>query len=73
MYDAVFVLVEAFNRLLRKKPEVRNSLKRGSLFNNGSRLDCYTNSTWVTPWEHGEKISRLLRKVSPALCKRGEK
>lgn len=64
MYDAVFVLVEAFNKLLRKKPDLfRNNFRRGQIFNNGSRgLDCNT-SGWVTPWEHGDKISRFIRKV----------
>ncbi|XP_031359007.1 glutamate receptor 1-like [Photinus pyralis] len=60
MYDAVFVLVEAFNKLLRKKPD-----RRGQIVNNGSKgLDCNASSGWVTPWEHGDKISRFLRKVS---------
>ncbi|KAK4877739.1 hypothetical protein RN001_010245 [Aquatica leii] len=59
MYDAVFVLVEAFNKLLRKKPD-----RRGQIVNNGSKgLDCNASSGWVTPWEHGDKISRFLRKV----------
>jgi len=32
---------------------------------NGTKpLDCYHNRGWVTPWEHGDKISRLLRKVN---------
>lgn len=62
MYDAVFVLVEAFNKMLRKKPDVfRNNMRR---FNNGSKgLDCNASGGWVTPWEHGDKISRFLRKV----------
>lgn len=62
MYDAVFVLVEAFNKMLRKKPDVfRNNLRR---FNNGTKvLDCNASGGWVTPWEHGDKISRFLRKV----------
>lgn len=65
MYDAVFVIVEAFNKLLRKKPDVfRGALRRGQAFSNGSRaLDCNASRGWVTPWEHGDKISRLLRKV----------
>lgn len=65
MYDAVFVLVEAFNKLLRKKPDVfRNNMRRGQIFNNGSKgLDCNASGGWVTPWEHGDKISRFLRKV----------
>ncbi|KAG8291763.1 hypothetical protein J6590_053619 [Homalodisca vitripennis] len=64
MYDAVFVLVEAFNKLLRKKPDMfRNNLRRGQIFNNGTRgIDCNTSRGWVTPWEHGDKISRFLRK-----------
>lgn len=65
MYDAVFVLVEALNKLLRKKPDsFRNNLRRGQIFNNGTKgLDCNTSGGWVTPWEHGEKISKFLRKV----------
>ncbi|KAF4518616.1 hypothetical protein B566_EDAN009865 [Ephemera danica] len=65
MYDAVFVLVEAFNKMLRKKPDLfRNNIRRGQIFNNGSRgLDCNTSKGWVTPWEHGDKISRFLRKA----------
>ncbi|XP_039287193.1 glutamate receptor 1-like isoform X1 [Nilaparvata lugens] len=65
MYDAVFVLVEAFNKLLRKKPDMfRANFRRGLIFNNGSRgIDCNTSGGWVSPWEHGDKISRFLRKV----------
>lgn len=77
MYDAVFVLVEAFNRILRKKPDQfrANHLQRRSHGGGGSGssnalnessalLDCNTSKGWVTPWEQGEKISRVLRKVS---------
>lgn len=84
MYDAVFVLVEAFNKLLRKKPDQFRSytMRRSSAqhtFTNSSYgnnmvgstngqsvriLDCNTNKGWVNPWEHGDKISRYLRKVS---------
>ncbi|XP_017048729.1 glutamate receptor 1 isoform X2 [Drosophila ficusphila] len=77
MYDAVFVLVEAFNRILRKKPDQfrSNHLQRrshggsssssatGTNESSGALLDCNTNKGWVTPWEQGEKISRVLRKV----------
>lgn len=82
MYDAVFVLVEAFNKLLRKKPDQFRSYttRRSSshlnysnssygalmtsLSNNNNRiLDCNTAKGWVNPWEHGDKISRYLRKV----------
>lgn len=66
MYDAVFVLVEALNKILKKKPDLfKNNMKKGQIFNNGSKgLDCYSSAGWVTPWEHGDKISRHLRKVN---------
>jgi len=111
MYDAVFVLVEAFNKILRKKPDqFRNNVQRRSQtlmvaqaaastssdgynynasgggssgFGNGGAgggfagsdsggsggmasraLDCNTAKGWVNAWEHGDKISRYLRKVS---------
>lgn len=117
MYDAVFVLVEAFNKLLRKKPDqfrsytMRRSAIQSSTSiavnsssstilqqqqqqqqshqpygnnfnvngngisaggagsgsssnNNGRALDCNTSKGWVIPWEHGDKISQYLRKVS---------
>lgn len=82
MYDAVFVLVEAFNKLLQKKPDQFRSYttRRSQPFNtssystaiaaggssgatNNRGLDCNTAKGWVTPWEHGDKISRYLRKV----------
>lgn len=75
MYDAVFVLVEAFSKIVRKKPDqfrAYTSRSRGqqafSLPANGTRtMDCNMSKGWVTPWEHGDKISRYLRKVSPLL------
>ncbi|XP_055317645.1 glutamate receptor 1-like isoform X2 [Sitodiplosis mosellana] len=80
MYDAVFVLVEAFNKLLKKKPDqfrsytMRRSSSQhtytnssyGNLIANGQNirvLDCNTAKGWINPWEHGDKISRYLRKV----------
>lgn len=82
MYDAVFVLVEAFNKLLRKKPDqfrsytMRNrmgqllapvtNVSSANASNNANAnrvLDCNTSKGWVNPWEHGDKISRYLRKV----------
>lgn len=96
MYDAVFVLVEAFNKILRKKPDQfrsyttlrRNGALPGATNGNGGAtnmstagsqansqygngsiarvLDCNTAKGWVTPWEHGDKISRYLRKVRTA-------
>lgn len=83
MYDAVFVLAEAFNRLLRKKPDqfrsytirrinpsstTTTSANASNLSTNNNSnanrvLDCNTSKGWVNPWEHGDKISRYLRKV----------
>lgn len=84
MYDAVFVLVEAFNKLLRKKPDqfrsytmrrmgqmppapVTNTTHPNNANNANAQtnrvLDCNTSKGWVNPWEHGDKISRYLRKV----------
>lgn len=121
MYDAVFVLVEAFNKLLRKKPDQFRSytMRRSTIQssssssmavnsssstilqqqqqqsyqpygnnfnvngnsissagggftsnnnNNGRALDCNTSKGWVIPWEHGDKISQYLRKVSWFFC-----
>lgn len=31
-------------------------------------LDCNTAKGWVTPWEHGDRISRYLRKVSTTVA-----
>ncbi|KAK7793358.1 hypothetical protein R5R35_008509 [Gryllus longicercus] len=63
MYDAVFVLVEGFNKMLRKKPDqFRSNFRRGQIFNNGSRgIDCTRGET--SRWEHGDKTARVLRKV----------
>lgn len=68
MHDAVYVLVETFNKL-RKKPDIfRSGKKTGSgqqsvPLNNGTCTDYNVNEGWVTPWEHGDKIPLLLRKV----------
>ncbi|XP_076298659.1 glutamate receptor IB isoform X1 [Lasioglossum baleicum] len=68
MYDAVFVLVEAFNKFLKKKQDKSNvrrtGIPGGSQITNDTRaLDCNSSRGWVTAFEYGEKISRLLRKV----------
>lgn len=80
MYDAVYVLVEAFNKLLWKKtdqfrtyttrrmnssiPVMSNVSNSGTNISNVNRiLDCNTSKGWVNAWEHGDKISRFLRKV----------
>lgn len=72
MYDAVSVMIEAFNKALKRKPDMfRSNVRRGQVFNNGSRgLECNYSKNWVTPWEHGDKISKNLRKVSYKLINR---
>jgi glutamate receptor, ionotropic, invertebrate len=67
MYDSVFVLVEAFNRIIRKKPDQFRSytMRRQSGQGNATTkfLECNTSKGWVTQWEHGERIAKNLRKV----------
>lgn len=78
MYDSVFVLVEAFNRILRKKPDqfraytmrrqngqgnITSAVASGSSATTAKFLDCNTSKGWVTQWEHGERIAKNLRKV----------
>jgi glutamate receptor, ionotropic, invertebrate len=68
MYDSVFVLFEAFNRIIRKKPDQFRpyTMRRlGTAPNNSSMkfLECSTSKGWVQPWEHGERIAKNLRKV----------
>lgn len=67
MYDSVFVLVEAFNRIIRKKPDQFRTytMRRQNGQANGTAkfLECNTSKGWVTQWEHGERIAKNLRKV----------
>lgn len=67
MYDSVFVLVEAFNRIIRKKPDQFRSytMRRQNGQGNATAkfLECNTSKGWVTQWEHGERIAKNLRKV----------
>lgn len=69
MYDSVFVLVEAFNKILKKKSDqfrnytMRRTSSTLSPANTGRILDC-NPSAQITPWEHGDKISKYIRKVS---------
>lgn len=78
MYDSVFVLVEAFNRILRKKPDqfraytMRRQNGQGNLTSAAGSgvaattakfLDCNISKGWVSQWEHGERIAKNLRKV----------
>lgn len=75
MYDSVFVLFEAFNRIIRKKPDQfrpytmrrqATSPNGNGNYNNGTSmkfLECSTSKGWVQPWEHGERIAKNLKKV----------
>lgn len=63
MYDAVQVLVDAILRLLRKKPDIlRGTMRRSSNMNSSRIIDCNPKGK-ITPYEHGDKISRMIKKV----------
>lgn len=89
MYDAVFVLVDAFTKLLKKKPDqfraiggggggggskkggighlangtgISNAQQSGQQLNHRG-VECNITKTMIDAWEHGDKISRYLRKV----------
>lgn len=66
MYDGVQVLMDALSRLWRKKPDAfRNALRRAAAgqMNTTKVIDCNPGKNWVVPFEHGDKISRLIKKV----------
>ncbi|XP_026333844.1 glutamate receptor 1-like [Hyposmocoma kahamanoa] len=65
MYDGVQVLMDALGRLWRKKPDAfRNALRRAAgQANNTKVIDCNPGKSWVVPFEHGDKISRLIKKT----------
>lgn len=66
MYDGVQVLIDALGRLWRKKPDAfRGALRRAASQLNATKvIDCNPGKSWVIPFEHGDKISRLIKKVS---------
>ncbi|XP_063698302.1 glutamate receptor 1-like [Culicoides brevitarsis] len=70
IYDSVFVLVEAFNKILKKKSDqfkaytVRKTSGNGLPVNVSKGLDCNPASAGgMQVWEHGDKISRYIRKI----------
>lgn len=75
MYDGVQVLVDALGRLWRKKPDAfRNALRRAAgLANSTKVIDCNPGKSWVVPFEHGDKISRLIKKVQQLIFRNVEK
>ncbi|KAI5647012.1 receptor family ligand binding region domain-containing protein [Phthorimaea operculella] len=63
MYDAVQVLVDAVMRLLRKKPDIfRGTMRRNANQNTSKIIDCNPKGK-ITPYEHGDKISRMIKKT----------
>ncbi|XP_052752544.1 glutamate receptor 1-like [Galleria mellonella] len=63
MYDAVQVLVDAILRLLRKKPDIlRGTMRRNANLNTSRIIDCNPKGK-ITPYEHGDKISRMIKKT----------
>ncbi|XP_028032174.1 glutamate receptor 1-like [Bombyx mandarina] len=63
MYDAVQVLVDAIVRLLRKKPDIlRGTIRRNANVNTSRIIDCNPKGK-ITPYEHGDKISRMIKKT----------
>lgn len=67
----MFVLVEAFNKILKKKSDQFKTytIKKtgnGLPTNVSKGLDCNpasASSNTIAVWEHGDKISRYIRKV----------
>ncbi|XP_066590291.1 glutamate receptor 1-like isoform X2 [Prorops nasuta] len=62
MYDAVFVLVEAFTKLSNKKKIIVRRPGIGPT-SNETRSYCSNHGSAVITFEYGEKISSALRKV----------
>ncbi|XP_028156300.1 glutamate receptor 1-like [Ostrinia furnacalis] len=63
MYDAVQVLIDAVMRLMRKKPDVlRSTIRRNANLNSSKTMDCSPKGK-LTPYEHGDKISRMIKKT----------
>ncbi|XP_026332731.1 glutamate receptor 1-like [Hyposmocoma kahamanoa] len=63
MFDGVQVLVDSITRLLRRKPEAfRASMRRNANANTTKIIDCNPKGK-VTPLEHGDKISKMIKKT----------
>ncbi|CAB3225979.1 unnamed protein product [Arctia plantaginis] len=63
MYDAVQVLVDAILRVLRKRPDMlRAAMRRIANQNSSKAMDCNPD-TKMAPYEHGEKISKMIKKT----------
>lgn len=66
MYDGAKVILDAYNRLIKKKPDVfRNNFRRGEVYNNGTKgIDC--RRVPVVGFEHGQKIAAYMKKTEIA-------
>lgn len=66
MFDGTKVILDAYGRLLKKNNNIfRNNFRRGEVYNNGTRgIDC--RRLPVVPWEHGDKIFKNIKQVSPS-------
>ncbi|KAK3870462.1 hypothetical protein Pcinc_024316 [Petrolisthes cinctipes] len=60
IYDAVRVVAEALTRLMRKKAE---HFGEGPGLGSARMISCNTDVSDKSIWEHGEKITRHMRKV----------
>lgn len=67
VYDAVTLVADTFNRMLKKKPDTfRTYMQRGKgdgLANASRALNCSRNNVW----EQGDRIAKFARKVRDLL------
>ena len=69
VYDAVTLVADTFNRMLKKKPDTfRTYMQRGkgggdALANASRTLNCSRNAVW----EQGDRIAKFARKVRDTL------
>ena len=70
MYDTVTLVAETLNRMLRKKADTFRVNPRGGKGSDGGSnstrgLECNNTAQWVNAWEHGERIAKYVKKVTP--------
>lgn len=63
MYEAAKVILDSFNRLFRKHPNIfRDTFRRGEVYNNGTKgIDCRKEP--IVPFEHGKTVIDIMRQV----------
>lgn len=62
MFDAVQVLVDSIARLLHKKPEILRKASRRYSANTSHLTECNPKGN-LSIFHHGEKISRMIKRV----------